>query len=226
MTLEAGVELLGRQRDKDVGSIARQSGKEPLGLLHARREEGGFSGRIAFKHQVLGGFGGAGALRIVLDDDKRDRLGAQLPADHLPDAAKATDHVMGAERRNALLHASPPKDPLELPRHDRFRQRHDRVQDNPDARHQEGHREPPARGAERVHFQVADRGEGNDGHVEGVEPGVVRQEAVAEHARHDHEYDEQDGDPQPGERPHIMVLLLPVAGPVRGGGLAPVAHRC
>jgi hypothetical protein len=72
-----------------------------------------------------------------------------------------------------------------------------------------------------VHFQKANRGEGDDGHVERVEPRIGRQEAIAEHAGHDHQHDEQDDDPQPGKRPHVMALLIAVAGISWGVGIAP-----
>jgi hypothetical protein len=65
------------------------------------------------------------ALGLLLDDDEGHRLGAQLAADHLPDAAKAADQVMVGERLDALFHPSPPKEPLELPLHDVFGERHD-----------------------------------------------------------------------------------------------------
>jgi len=144
---------------------------------------------------------------LALDDHKRQLLTGQLVGHRASDAAIGADHGVLVESADATVHALPPQYPSQLPGHHQLghhakthKQRHHAGEDERDG-------EDLPLGVERLDFVEADRGQGDDGHVQGIQQAPALKDSVADYAVAGDRYQQQqrqaepDKDPVPWRRP-------------------------
>ena len=146
---------------------------------------------VACDHQPVGGLGAVGLVGVWVDQDEGRAVPLQLGGDLPADAPSSADDEVLAQRVDAVSHmpGSQIRDQLALddePAHSREDVESHR---HPDHRQRDG--EPARARLQRPHLLEPDRGDGDDGLIEGVEGGQIGDDDVA-HDAHGHDQAERD----------------------------------
>jgi hypothetical protein len=199
-----GVEALRGEGDHQVAAVVPHHCEHPGGALDAGILEHRVLGCVAVQEDRVGvALAKCVDVRLVRVDDHERAVGAEELARHVrahaPDAAH---DVMARHSCDPLQHASSPQCDVDFALDD---ERRELGKDEPgggDAGKAEHHREHAAdRGLAHVHgLGVADRGDGDERHVQAVEQRVLvaADEAVGDRADQVQQEEERE---RPGEAP-------------------------
>src|SRR5713226_8377941 len=135
--------------------------------------------------------------RISFDDYNRECVVAQLAGDHAAETAVATDDNVAFEMADPVLHRRLPYKLAESSFNYRGRDYREDVVSRTDTHEDEDHREDAAVGAERLYFLVADRADGDNRHVDGVERRHALDQNVADGAEGDQDDDGAESEEKP-----------------------------
>ena len=197
-----GVEHAGGERDEHVVRVRVRGRHEALGLLDARMAEDVVIRRVSAHVEVASLLEARDGIGVVVDHHERPARLEEVPSDLFADPPEAADDVVILHRVEGFTHLSPLDQAKQVALDHELEEVAGREGEPAEARQDQRHGEDLSPGIQREDLAEAHRGNGDHGHVEGIDDGDVVEDPVSERAPDQHEKHDQQGETDLGERFH------------------------